>query len=210
MPSADWRLKGQWLKNCNCDFGCPCDFDAPPTNGDCVGIMAMKILEGHHGKVRLDGLCFVLVLSFPGPLHEGDGIMQTVIDEDAGVAQREALRAILSGAEAEPGTLFNILNTFVRTAHGPVFAHIDFDFNLDARTAYVIVPGIIESKSQPILNRVTSAARRIRVQFADGIEYLEGEVANAATRGLGKIRFDIEAGHGTLALVERTPRGLTA
>ena len=210
MPSADWRLKGQWLRNCNCSFGCPCDFDAPPTNGNCVGIMAMKILQGHYGKVRLDGLHFVLVLSFPGPLHEGNGTMQTVIDKDAGVAQRAALRTILSGAEAEPGTLFNILNTFVRTAHDSVFAHIDFDFNLDGRTAYVIVPGIVESKSQPILNRVTGAARRIRVQLADNFEYLEGEVANAATRGLGKIRFDIEVGHGTLALVEHTPRGLAA
>jgi hypothetical protein len=206
----DWRLKGQWLKNCNCDFGCPCDFDAPPTNGECVGMMAMKVIEGHRGRVRLDGLCFVLVLSFPGPLHEGNGTMQIVIDEDAGVAQREALRAILSGEEAEPGTLFHNLNTFVRTAHKPVFAHIDFDFNLDHRTAYVIVPGIVESTSQPILNRVTGAARRIRVQLAEGLEYLDGEVANAATRGLGKIRFDIEAGHGTLALVEHTPRGLAA
>ena len=30
---ADWRLKGEWMKNCNCAYGCPCDFNAPPTNG---------------------------------------------------------------------------------------------------------------------------------------------------------------------------------
>ena len=29
MATAKWRLKGKWLKNCNCNPGCPCDFWAP-------------------------------------------------------------------------------------------------------------------------------------------------------------------------------------
>src|SRR5690242_10838964 len=24
MTEANWRLEGEWLKNCNCAFGCPC------------------------------------------------------------------------------------------------------------------------------------------------------------------------------------------
>jgi len=27
MPQTEWRLKGDWIKNCNCAFGCPCDFN---------------------------------------------------------------------------------------------------------------------------------------------------------------------------------------
>ncbi|MBA2642648.1 MAG: DUF1326 domain-containing protein, partial [Actinobacteria bacterium] len=34
---ADWQAKGTVLVACNCDFGCPCNFNAPPTTGDCEG-----------------------------------------------------------------------------------------------------------------------------------------------------------------------------
>ena len=39
MPLTEWRLKGDWIKNCNCAFGCPCDFNARPTNGNCTGLV---------------------------------------------------------------------------------------------------------------------------------------------------------------------------
>ena len=58
MPQTDWRLSGEWIKNCNCAFGCPCDFNAPPTKGYCKGFLGMHILDGHFGNVRLDGLSF--------------------------------------------------------------------------------------------------------------------------------------------------------
>ena len=38
-----WALKGAWFKNCNCDPGCPCDFNQAPTHGNCEGIIAMRI-----------------------------------------------------------------------------------------------------------------------------------------------------------------------
>ena len=44
-------MKGKHLKNCNCAFGCPCDFNAPPSYGPCEGIAGMKIDEGHFGDV---------------------------------------------------------------------------------------------------------------------------------------------------------------
>jgi hypothetical protein len=210
MPSTDWRLKGQWLKNCNCNFGCPCDFDAPPTHGTCYGIVAMNVTEGHYGTVDLDGAHFVLIMSFPGPIYEGNGTLQVVIEQRASVAQRGALLAIVSGKDSAAGTVFDVWSAFITTTHEPVFAPIDFDFNIDGRTAYVLVPGIVESTSQPILNPVTGAAHRARIQLPDGLEYHEGEIANAATRGLGRIRFDIESGHSTLALVEHTGEGLVA
>jgi hypothetical protein len=47
MASEKWRMKGQWLKNCNCAYGCPCDFNALPTRGGCQGMAAMKIEKGH-------------------------------------------------------------------------------------------------------------------------------------------------------------------
>ncbi|MGE0717773.1 MAG: DUF1326 domain-containing protein, partial [Alphaproteobacteria bacterium] len=97
MATTDWRLDGEWLKSCNCAFGCPCDFNAPPTNGECRGLLGMRITRGHFGDVRLDGLSFFVTVHFPGALHEGNGEAQPIIDEKASAAQREALFAIMSG-----------------------------------------------------------------------------------------------------------------
>src|SRR5947207_13727351 len=90
MPQTDWRLSGEWIKNCNCAFGCPCDFNARPTNGTCKGVVGMHIRQGHFGDVRLDGLNFAVTVDFPGPLHEGNGTNQAIIDERATPEQREA------------------------------------------------------------------------------------------------------------------------
>lgn len=210
MTNADWRMKGEWLKNCNCAYGCPCDFNALPTNGECTGIVAMNISEGHFGDVRLDGLRWAATAHWPGPLHEGNGTMQPIIDERADEAQRNALLTILSGEQQAEGTLFHILSMVVSKVLDPVFAPIDFEFDLDGRSARVVVPGVLETTSQPIRNPVTGAEHRIRIQIPEGFEHREGEVASAVTKGSGEIKFDIASGHSTLALVEHTAAGLAA
>ncbi len=56
MTYVDWSVKGVEFGNCNCDFGCPCQFEALPTHGRCEGFEVTRIDEGHFGDVRLDGL----------------------------------------------------------------------------------------------------------------------------------------------------------
>ena len=67
MAESNWRLEGEWIKNCNCAFGCPCDFNARPTNGECEGLLGMRITKGHFEDVKLDGLSFFVTVAFPGP-----------------------------------------------------------------------------------------------------------------------------------------------
>ena len=43
MAHVNWRLEGEWLKNCNCAYGCPCEFNAKPTQGYCKGFPGMRI-----------------------------------------------------------------------------------------------------------------------------------------------------------------------
>ena len=81
MAMADWKLEGEWLKNCNCAFGCPCDFNARPSNGYCKGLVAMNIKKGHFNKTKLDCLKFAVTVDFPGALHEGNGAIQPILDE---------------------------------------------------------------------------------------------------------------------------------
>ena len=99
--ATEWRIKGTELANCNCAYGCPCQFNALPTYGDCRAAVGYEIEEGHFGSVRLDGLRAVLLVSWPGPVHEGNGTMQVIVDERADAAQRDALVKIMTGAETD-------------------------------------------------------------------------------------------------------------
>ena len=99
--AVEWRVKATELANCNCSYACPCQFNALPTYGNCHGAIACQIEEGHFGAVRLDGLRAILLISFPGPVHEGNGTIQAIIDERADTAQRDALVKIVTGQETD-------------------------------------------------------------------------------------------------------------
>ena len=66
-----WRIKGRELGNCNCDYGCPCQFNALPTRGNCEAAVGYEIDEGNFGGIKLDGLRAAGVYYWPAPVHEG-------------------------------------------------------------------------------------------------------------------------------------------
>jgi hypothetical protein len=210
MANTDWRLEGEWMKNCNCAFGCPCDFNARPTNGECRGLLGMRIAKGHFNDVRLDGLSFFVTVHFPGPLHEGNGEAQPIVDERASPAQREALFAIMSGQNSAEGTLFHIFSLIVTKMHEPIFAPVSFKFDKAARTARLSIPGVLETEVEPIKNPITGAPHRIQVVTPEGFEHIEGEVASSNIRSTGAIKFETGGGHSTLATVVQTPQGVAA
>lgn len=210
MAHADWRIEGEWMKNCSCAFGCPCDFNARPTQGECKGFLGMRITQGHFEKVRLDGLSFFATVAFPGPLHEGNGQAQPIIDERASPEQRDALLKIMSGQHSAEGTLFHILSLIVTRMHDPIFAPVHFEFDQEARKARLSIPGVLESEVEPIKNPVTGLPHRIRVVTPEGFENREGEIASSSTRSTGGITFQTTASHSTLAHVTQTAEGVVA
>ncbi len=210
MAQADWRLEGEWIKNCNCAFGCPCDFNARPTNGFCDGLLGMRITKGYFEKTKLDGLTFMVTVHFPGALHEGNGQAQPVIDQRATPEQREALFGILSGKHSAEGTLFHIFSLIVSKMHDPVFAPIEFSFDKPGRTAKLVIPDVLETDVEPIKNPVTGAPHRIQVVMPEGFEHIEAEVASANIRSSGAIKFETKGTHSSLAHVVQTPKGVAA
>jgi hypothetical protein len=210
MEQANWRLEGEWIKNCSCAYGCPCDFNARPTHGECKGFVGMHIAKGNFEDIRLDGLYFFVVVHFPGALHEGNGQAQPIIDERADPAQRDALFKIMSGQYSAEGTLFHIFSMIVNKMHDPIFAPVTFTSDQGARTAHVDIPDVLESRVEPIKNPVTGAPHRIRVVMPEGFEHIEGEVASATIHSTGAIRFDTDGSHSTLAHVIQTPQGVEA
>ena len=210
MARVDWRLKGEWIKNCNCAFGCPCDFNARPTNGYCKGLAGMHITEGHFGDVRLDGLNFFVTVDFPGALHEGNGTLQPIIDERATPQQREALFGIMSGQNSAEGTIFHIFSLIVSKTLDPIFAPIRFEFDMPGRRAKVSIPGVLESANEPIRNPVTGQPHRIQVMMPEGFEHRGAEISSARIVSTGGIKFEVPEGHGSLARVTQTPQGVAA
>ena len=208
MAQTNWRLEGEWMKNCNCAYGCPCDFNANPTHGYCKGMVAMHIRKGHFGGTSLDGLKFAATAEWPGALHEGNGTLQPIIEERANAAQREALLNIFSGKHSAEGTLFHIFSLIISKIHDPIFAPIEFSFDMEKRTARIRIPGVLESEVEPIKNPVTGAPHRIEVMMPDGFEHRQAEIASAAIRSTGAIKFETKASHSSLATVVQTPQGV--
>lgn len=210
MPNTDWRLKGEWLKACSCDYGCPCDFNARPTQGWCKGLLGMHVTEGHFGNVKLDGITFFVTVDFPGPLHEGNGTIQPIVDARATPEQRDALFQIMSGKHSAEGTIFHIVSLIVTKMLDPVFAPIELKFDYDKRRARLSIPGVLETDVEPIKNPVSGAEHRIQVVMPDGFEHRVGEIAHASIKSTGGLKFTVPKGHATLAHVEQTPAGVAA
>jgi len=209
MANANWVIKGREFANCNCAYGCPCQFNALPTHGDCKAVVGFDIAEGRHGKTRLDGLRAVAVLSWPGPIHEGKGEAFIVIDQRASPDQREALLRILSGQDTEPGaTVWQVFSATLEKVHEPAFAAIDFELNVDARTARLVVPGIIEMRGEPIRNPVTGAEHRARIDLPNGFEYSLAEMGRGWSKTSGPIKLDLADSYGQFANLHLCQSGI--
>ncbi len=203
---ADWRMKGEYLKNCGCAFGCPCDFWAEPTRHSCDGISGMRILEGHFEQTPLTGLIWIAASHWPGPLHQGNGVFQTYISESASEAQRSALLTILSGRAGSPW--FELLASLAGKIHRPKFVPIEWEFDLERRRARVRIAGEVETVTRPIRVPGTGEEHRIRVEMPAGIEYRNPETAEAEVlRSTGPIAFDFRGVHSSLAIVEHSAAG---
>ncbi len=208
---ADWKMEGQYLKNCSCLATCPCDTTGyPAPNKFCEGAIGMNIQEGHFDGVDLSGVKWAANYHWPGALHEGNGTLEVFVDEGANEAQRNALLTILTGQAGGP--LFEILSQIVTTVHGPYFVKIDWEFDKEKRRARLAIPGFMETTSESLTIPSTKAKpdeQRVIVLMPGGFEYKEMEVAQTGIlKGTGEIKYDWHHTHSSLAEVEHTPAGV--
>ena len=120
-----WRIAGEEVVHCNCDWGCPCQFNAPPTTGRCEAVLGCEIREGHFGDTSLDGVRFARVYSWPGRIDEGHGTRQMIVDERATDKQRAALEALDSGDQG--GAYFEIFATVCPDRRDTLIAPIEIE-----------------------------------------------------------------------------------
>jgi hypothetical protein len=209
---AEWRMKGEYLKNCSCVPGCPCDTHGyPGPNEFCESAIGMNITEGNFDGTDLSGLHWIVVVHWPKALHDGNGTADVYIDERADDGQREALGKILSGQAGGP--IFEILSTIITTVHGPHYVPIEWEFDKGARRARMAAPGRIETTSEPMIvpGAPDQPEQRVIVQIPDGFEYKESEVAQTEMlSSSGEVKFDWKGTHSSLAHVEHTHEALVA
>ena len=204
-----WELKATELSACNCAYGCPCQFNALPTDGHCEAMVGMQIHQGHFGDTSLDGLRVVSIMQWPGAVHEGGGKCFVVIDEKADEAQRQALLAILSGEETAMGaTIFNVFAATYEEVFEPVFKPIELAVDVDARVGHVKVEGICEAIGRPILNPVTGEEHRARIDLPNGFEYTLAEMGSSTFNTSGPIALSNQDRYAQFAHVHLNNQGV--
>ncbi len=206
---AIWVIKGREFANCNCDFGCPCQFNARPTHGDCRAVLGFQIEEGGHGSTRLDGLKAVFVAAWPGAIHEGHGEVLTIIDERATEPQRQALLRIFSGQDTDPGaSVWQVFSTTFEKVHDPLFAPIEIEIDVDARRATLRVQDVVDARCQPILNPITGAEHRVRIDMPKGFEFTFAEVGRGWAKSRGAVAVDLNETHVHFADLRVSSHGI--
>lgn len=204
-----WEFKGRELVNCNCIWACPCQFNALPTHGHCQAVAAIEIDEGHYGDVKLDGLKLAAVIKWPGPIHEGGGLCQPIVDERADDAQREAILKIMSGEDTDPfATMFAVFATTYAEVYEPLFRPIEFDVDIDSRHGRVKVDGVIDMRGEPIKNPITGDEHRVRIDLPDGFEYTIAEIGNASAKTQGQVALDLKDSYAQFAHLHLNNHGV--
>jgi hypothetical protein len=171
-----WSLKGQVVVACNCDYGCPCNFNARPTKGKCEGGWTWHVEEGHYDDVSLDGMNFSVYAKWPGAIHEGGGEALILVDERADGAQRDAIATLVGGDVGGP---WGVLGWTWPTIHGPHAVPYDVDLaGLDTR---VRAGHAVELELTPVKNPVTGVETHAGVLLPSGIIFKEGDLGASST-----------------------------
>ena len=186
-----WKLKGRELSNCNCDYGCNCQFGGLPDKGSCQAVFAMSIEDGIHGDTDLSGLTIAAVFRWPGAIHEGRGEAVAFVDKRASAAQRQALTTIMTGGDTDPmATVFAVFSSTVETMHEPQFVPIEFEVDVEERKARLRIEGQVTADARPILNAATGEPVRAQIWIPDGFEFEVADVASGTTRSIAPIALE--------------------
>ena len=200
--ATNWKYRAEMINACNCDWGCPCNFNAKPTQGFCEGVYAAHITSGVCAEIKLDGIKYAWGAKWPRAVHEGSGTARIWIDETASEQQRRALEDILKGRH--DGMPWSILaatiDNWLETAYVP------FEWKYDGPRSSYRAGTDVRATLDPMRNPVSGLEASATVILPDGIVGKELHVTATKTfavfsRGLkvaapGKYGFYTVAEHG--------------
>jgi len=181
-----WHLRGQVIIACNCDYGCPCNFNGLPSTGKCEGSWSWHIEDGRFGDVPLSGLTFSEAVNWPGAIHHGNGEGIVVIDQAADARQREALQTLLSGRAGGP---WKIISATISRLHGPEF--VPFEVHVEDFRSRVRAGDVLRVEMAPVKNPVTGAEVHPRAILPEGFICKDAQLAASTEFTVtGPVSFD--------------------
>ena len=166
-----WRVNGDVLIACNCDWGCPCNFNARPSRGFCQGGWIWLIENGQVDDVALGGLGVAVFSKWPGAIHEGGGRATCYIDDRADASQRAVLTRVVRGEIGGPWGLF--IKTYDLAP--PVFA--PFDVQMAQHVSRAAIGDAVRLQLQKIRNPVTHNEVHPEVVLPEGLVLKHGGLA---------------------------------
>ena len=175
-----WKASGDWFDVCSCSIPCPCIFAQTPTNGECEGVLAYHIRNGHYGETSLDGLNVLALSYFKGNIWAGETKFTGAFffDEQADQQQRDALQMIFSG---KAGGFMAEFAKIVGDVRGIDYAPIKFEVADDLSYWNAEIPGKVVAKAEALAGPMTPTGKRVQTFNAPGSEV--GPSGTVATWG---------------------------
>ncbi len=202
MPEPKWKLKVEQLMACNCNWGCPCSFDAPPTYGKCETALAYRIAKGSYHGVPLDGLKFILVAAWPKAIHLGHGRGVLFLDAEAKGRKREALEAIATSKAGGPMNIYMSMMTEppeVRTAR--------IEFRFIGKRSRFRIGNQVRVEFEPMQNPVTGEDHFLIGKLPTGLFTKSEEFFSAKNFRVGLKGFQFDYPRRNAILAASTWRG---
>jgi len=188
----NWRIEVDHAMACNCNWGCPCAFESPPTYGTCEAALAWRVLDGNFGDLTLTGATWLAAIIWPGPLHEGGGRGVIFIDDSLTADQRGAIELIATGRAG------GAISWFMGTVTGGLdVRYAPIGFEVDGKRTSFGLDGQIAVEFEPILNPVTGKEHRVKTVIETGLLHPVEEHFSAA-------RLDVDAGSVRFSYAKRT------
>jgi len=200
-------MEAEYIQSCNCDYGCPCNFNALPTYCSCEALVAYHIRKGHFADTVLDDVIFAWGLWWPKAIHMGDGIGKLYVDRKASPEQVKAIEEITSGRHG--GGVFTIFpSTFKETLPTAI---TDITFHYDPYDASFTVKGAGEVTSQHIVNAKTNQPWEGEILVPGGIVFKRGTVTSVDWNWkAGDISLAHEKKNGHMSIVRFSNEGCLA
>jgi len=204
-----WMIRAKEFGNCNCAFGCPCQFNAASTHGFCEAVVNVIIEEGSFNDTKLDGLCFVLILKWPGEIADGNGQSQLIIEERADENQRLAIKKIAHGESTAPGTThFYVYNSTVTKVHPMLIKPIQMSIDIQARKAHTKVEGLVDSVGSPLISPFTGEEDRKGIHLPGGFEYTYAEMGTGNSKITSDIELAFNDSYGQFCMLQMNEAGV--
>lgn len=200
--ATTWKYRAEMINACNCEWGCPCNFNARPTNGFCEGVYGAHITGGVCGETKLDGVKYAWGAKWPRAIHEGGGTARIWIEETASKEQRSALEDILKGKlGGMPWTILAAtIDNWLETTYVP------FEWKFDGPRSSYKAGTEVQAALDPMRNPVTGLEATATVMLPAGIVSKQLEVTATRTFAVFSkgLKFAAPGKYGFYTMVEHS------